>query len=293
MKKTFCLVAAVTALIFTACERSIPDEDLSKSNNAEAKNVTLNFSPYVTEPLISTTRGSTENISNFCSRLNVAIFNSEGSKVATESQKQGDEGFGSVSFNLAEGTYQVVAIAHNCEGNATLSSIEKVTFPNNKVTDTFYYYGSLTVTGEPQDLSIEMERVVSLFRLTITDDIPASVAQLKFYYTGGSSTLSPKSGFGVVNSKQNEVRVVSPDSKTFDIFTIPKSATGTLKVTVTALDANGMEIKERIFEDVPIKLNSITEYKGDFFQGTSGIVTQSSCGFTADPTWGETNTYTF
>ena len=32
------------------------------------------------------------------------------------------------------------------------------------------------------------------------DEMPSNVAKLKFYYLGGSSTFSPKDGYGCVNS---------------------------------------------------------------------------------------------
>ena len=47
-----------------------------------------------------------------------------------------------------------MVIAHNGEGAATITSEEKVTFPNNKVTDTFYYYGDLVVTSEKQSYDL-------------------------------------------------------------------------------------------------------------------------------------------
>jgi hypothetical protein len=43
---------------------------------------------------------------------------------------------------------------HSCDGSATITSTEKVTFPNNKVTDTFYYYGDLVVTAEKQSYDL-------------------------------------------------------------------------------------------------------------------------------------------
>ena len=78
--------------------------------------------------------------------------------------------------------YQLVVIAHNGEGSATITSTEKVTFPNNKVTDTFYYYGDLIVTSEVQSYDLTLTRAVAMFRLVLTDDeIPSSVTKFKFY----------------------------------------------------------------------------------------------------------------
>ena len=114
-----------------------------------------------------------------CSRLNVAIFDADGTKVKTVAQKEGDTGYGTVALTLAAGTYQLVAIAHNGEGSATITSTEKVTFPNNKVTDTFYYYGDLIVTSEVQSYDLTLTRAVAMFRLVLTDEeIPSNVAKL-------------------------------------------------------------------------------------------------------------------
>jgi len=129
-------------------------------------------------------------ITNICSRLNIAVFNADGTKVKTVAQKEGDASYGTVALSLAAGTYKLVVMAHNCDGAATITSTEKVTFPNNKVTDTFYYYGDLVVSNEKQTYYLTLTRVVAMFRLVLTDEeVPENVAKFKFYYTGGSSTF--------------------------------------------------------------------------------------------------------
>ena len=89
----------------------------------------------------------------------------------------------------AAGTCQLVVIAHCCDGSATITSTEKVTFPSNKVTDTFYYYGYLVVTDARNSYDLTLIRAVAMFRLVLTDeDIPSNVTRMKFYYTCGSSS---------------------------------------------------------------------------------------------------------
>lgn len=229
-----------------------------------------------------------------CSRLNVAIFDADGTKVKTVAQKEGDASYGTVALTLAAGTYQLVVIAHNGEGSATITSTEKVTFPNNKVTDTFYYYGDLIVTSEVQSYDLTLTRAVAMFRLVLTDEeIPSTVTKFKFYYTGGSSTFSPSAGYGCVNSKQTEIRAVTDGVTTFDIFTLPHTEEDVLtKLTVTALDANDNTVKERIFENVPVTRNQITRYTGSFF-GSGGQTSDGTFRLTADPDWDSVNGYTF
>ena len=281
--KKYLLIAL--ALLVAACEKPVFDEDIVSMKEA---NVILHMTQYEQEAF--GTRAATD-ITELCSRLNVAIFDADGTKVKTVAQ-----GYGTVALTLAAGTYQIVVIAHNGEGSATITSTEKVTFPNNKVTDTFYYYGDLIVTSEVQSYDLTLTRAVAMFRLVLTDDeIPSSVAKFKFYYTGGSSTFSPSAGYGCVNSKQTEIRTIADGVTTFDIFTLPHTEDDVLtKLTVTALDANDNTVKERIFENIPVTRNQITRYTGSFFgSGGSGQTSDGTFRLTADPDWDSVNGYTF
>ena len=293
MKKYLFIALAV---LVAACEKPILDEDVVSMKEA---NVILHMTQYDQETFGNSgnraaTRAATD-ITELCSRLNIAIFDDEGTKVKTVAQKEGDASFGTVAMTLAAGTYQLVVIAHNGEGSATITSTEKVTFPNNKVTDTFYYYGDLVVTSEVQSYDLTLTRAVAMFRMVLTDDeIPSTVAKFKFYYTGGSSTFSPSAGYGCVNSKQTEIRPVADDG-TYEIFTLPHTEEDVLtKLTVTALDANDNTVKERIFENIPVTRNQITRYTGSFFgNGGNGQPSDGPFCLTADPDWDSVNGYTF
>ena len=278
------------ALLLAACEKPIIDETTGKEIPSDA-NVILHFTQYQQEAF---TRSATD-ITSLCSRLNIAIFDAEGTKVKTVAQKEGDASYGTVALSLAAGTYRLVVIAHSCDGSATITSTEKVTFPNNKVTDTFYYYGDLVVTAEKQSYDLTLTRAVAMFRLVLTDEsIPNNVAKLKFYYLGGSSTFSPKDGYGCVNSKQTEIRPVSTDG-IYEIYTLPHTEEDVLtKLTVTALDANDNILKERVFENIPIIRNQVTRYTGSFFGSGGGNSTNDGTfRLTADPDWDAVNGYTF
>lgn len=307
MKK---LMLFALALLLTACEKPIMDDGKTSTEQKDA-NVILHFVQYeqcsfgddVTSlpyrggaGVGSVTRAATD-ITELCSRLNIALFDADGTKVKTVAQKESDANFGTVALTLASGTYKFVVIAHNCDGSATITSTEKVTFPNNKVTDTFYYYGDLVVTDTKQSYDLTLTRAVAMFRLVLTDEsIPSNVAKLKFYYLGGSSTFSPKDGAGCVNSKQTEIRSVA-DNGVYEIYTLPHTEDDVLtKLTVTALDANDNVIKERTFENIPITRNQVTRYTGSFFgSGGSGGSSSSDGTFhlTADPDWDSVNGYTF
>ena len=277
-------------LLITACEKPLLDEATVGEVSDEA-NVILRFTPYEQEVF---SRSATD-ITELCSRLNIALFDGEGTKVKTVAQKEGDSSYGTVEMSLAAGTYKLVVMAHNCDGSATITSTEKVTFPNNKVTDTFYYYGDLVVTAEKQTYELMLIRAVAMFRLVLTDEsLPSTVAKLKFYYTGGSSTFSPEAGYGIVQSKQTEFRTVSEDG-VYEIYTLPHTEEDVLtKLTVTALDDEDNAIKERVFENVPVIRNQVTRYTGSFFDNGGGAETgRGDFRMIADPEWDAVNGYTF
>ena len=281
------------AALAVACEKPVLDEAPTPPDGGEA-NVILHFSQNESGQGWGATRGATD-ITELCDRLNIAIFDADGTKVKTIAQKRDDASYGTVALSLVAATYKLVVIAHNGDGSATITSEEKVTFPNNKVTDTYYYYGDLVVGAERQSYDLTLTRAVAMFRLVLTDEsIPSNVAKLKFYYLGGSSTFSPKDGYGCVNSKQTEIRPVSTDG-IYEIYTLPHTEEDVLtKLTVTALDANDNIIKERVFENVPIVRNQVTRYTGSFFgSGGGGETGSGDFRMTADPDWDAVNGYTF
>ena len=287
------MLLAVFAML-AACEKPILDDGPVDGGSPGEANVVLHFTQSEDGDFSAATRAATD-ITDLCSRLTLAVFNADGTKVKTVAQKEGDASYGTVALSLAAGTYQLVVIAHNGDGSATITSTEKVTFPNNKVTDTFYYYGDLVVGSEKQSYDLTLTRAVAMFRLVLTDEsIPASVAKLKFYYTGGSSTFSPAEGYGIVQSKQTEIRAVSEDG-IYEIYTLPHTEEDVLtKLTITALDANDNTVKERIFENVPVIRNQVTRYTGSFFgSGGSGETGSGDFRMTADPEWDSINGYTF
>lgn len=285
----------MVALAFASCEKPVIENDAKKGHEPDA-NVTLRFTAYQQEGF---TR-STEALSDQLTRLSVAVFRTDGTKAKSINQNAGDAGFGTVALSLATGSYKIVAVAHNGLGSATITSTEKVTFPSNKTTDTFAYYGTLTVGENPVNETLEMTRRVAMVRLTLTDNqLPGGVTKMKFYYTGGSSTYSPVTGYGCVNSKQTEYRdaLASDGSpvRTYEIYTLPHEENDVLKLTITAQDAAGGDLYAYTMENIPVTRNKITTWTGNLFGGETGGGTVSDGGIslTLDTAWSGTISYTW
>lgn len=285
MKKWILAIAA--GIMLTGCEKVVFEDREGESTNG---NLTISVSVDN-----GTTRSSDEPLSDACGRLNVAVFNNAGEKLKTVSQVVGDAGYGVVRLSLPDGSYTVVVVGHNSTGSATITNTEKVTFPNNKTTDTFCFSGEIDVTGEEQQMDIRLERVVSMVRFVLDDNGDSmGISSLKFYYTGGSSTLSPKTGYGCVNSKQTEYRAWNEEG-IYELYTMPHSKSDVItKMTVTAYDAGDNVVGEWVLENIPITVNRVTEYVGDLFGGGEGGGMWSMTGnITVDTEWGGVDEYRF
>jgi hypothetical protein len=266
MKAKLFLLATM-ALLLTACEKAIVDEQ--KANGQEAgANLTIRFRPYQQSDFAT----RSVPIGDLFERVSIAIFKTDGTKVKSITQKRGDAGFGEINVQLEVGTYKVVAVAHNGDGTATITSTEKVTFPSNKMTDTFSCCETVELGEEPVERDLILYRVVAMVQLTVTGTIPDNVAQMKFYYTGGSSTLNPSTGYGCVNSKQTEYRQTVVDGekvRVYELYTAPHTQDDVLKMTITAQGSDGTAVNEWVMEDVPVTKNMITTWEGSLFGGSS------------------------
>ncbi len=200
--------------------------------------------------------------------LNLAVFKS-GVKVDNDNQSVEDADFGKVSSVLSEGSYKVVVVVHSGQGNATITSPEEIKFPDNKMTDTFSACLDIEVKG---DMSVDMTviRRVAMYRLKIEEDIPAEVTKIKFFYTGGSSTLDATTGFGCVNSRQTEYRDVTSHVKgqTFDLYTFTHETTDVLKMTISSLNSTDDVVNESEFENVPVEVNKITNHNCSLYSSS-------------------------
>lgn len=315
-KKTYVWLAFLLLMLvatLTSCEKFALDDSGTNSHDANA-NVIIHAS--VAKNNSTGTRSGEEDfgdeeegdedgfdegdekiegkpLEDYCSRLSIAIFDGE-EKVKTLNLKA-EDGYEDIGINLDAGKYRMVAIGHNGSGNCTISSPEKVKFYKNKMTDTFFYYGTFNVIdGEDTDDYILLNRAVAQFKVHITDaTIPAEAHSIKFYYTGGSSTLDAVTGYGCVQSRQTETFKFQEGIRDFSVYTFPREENKGLKMTINILDADAQSIKEYSKEGIPVKCNNITQtnisiqdhtisdpdQKEDDDSGKGGM------GFTVNPDW--------
>lgn len=172
------VMGAVFALV--SCEKPfITDENESGTTKG---NLRVSVFQIEKTPFASLSRATASEV---CTRLNFAMYNKEGARVKQVNQTSDMADFGHASFQLEEGTYQLVVVGHSANGNPTMTNPAKIQFTNSTgYTDTFLCYGEVTIGEDAVDLQVALDRIVALCRFVVTDDIPADVRKMQFYYGG-------------------------------------------------------------------------------------------------------------
>ncbi|MBQ9646105.1 MAG: FimB/Mfa2 family fimbrial subunit [Prevotella sp.] len=291
MRKIFSFVCCCITAALTSCEKPMLGDEPAA---APKGNVVLTFSATGAQ-----TRAAAAPMSDHFQKLNVMLFNDDGTKYfdKVRTQYATDENFGQMSLTLPAGEYTVVAVGHSSAKSATIKSPELVQFTasdGQKLTDTFCYCGQIEVRNENLQQTFQMRRVAAMVQFRLTDEsVPENFARMVIAYTGGSANFNPTTSEGTTKSTQSEARVRT-DTSTYQVFTFPYlSDTGTLKMTLTAYDADGNTLRQRVFDAVPVARNRITTYTGQFFDGTDGNFNQSTFGFSVLGEWGGEDNYTF
>ena len=279
LRSVCCCITAALVLL-TSCEKAaLPASDPA------SKSVTITFQANFSDITRATS------ISGYFTKLNVQLFTTDGQKVLdkVKTQTADSEDFGTMSLKLTPGTYTVVAVGHSSKVSASIKSPEVCQFTasnGEKLTDTFCHCSQIVVGSSAADYTLPMYRAVAMVQFCLTDDqIPDNFAFFKMDYTGGSANFNPTTLEGITKSSQSENRIRN-SLDIYQSYTFPYlSATGTLKMTCTATDADGTIIRQRVFDAVPVTRNRITTYTGPFFADGDGQFTQSDFSFVVHADW--------
>lgn len=277
------ILIVLAAALLTSCEKPIVTEqgEIQSEGNLKVSVFELEQTPFNAQ-----LRGA---VSDLCTHLNFAIYDAGGERLKLVNQMVGDSDFGATSFQLLEGTYQLVAVAHSSSSNPTMTNPQKIQFtPAKGYSDTFLYYTTIVIGKEAQTMNLSLHRIVSLCRFVINDAIPVGITRMEFEYTGGSGHFSAVSGLGVgkPTQKVSYAVVAGQQGTQCDLYTFLHDTAGTIHLTVRAFDAADNKQLEREF-DVDLERNMITWLRGRFFNDFTTIPSQTiSPTVTIDGTWG-------
>ncbi len=291
MKKYIYCLVALCAGFLTACQRN----DLTEGERRAVNFHVTNYEQYY---LGDETRAESVDLLD---HLTMAIYSADTDQLVDEvvTQNKGDENYGNFTAYLEEGvTYRIVFLGYMGSKACHLTSSKAISFDDTYVPHTFLYTEVVHVDEslEPSR-NVVLDRVIGAFRLVMADAMPEGVATMRFTSTRGGSVLNAQTGECVQNTGRTYDMVLADPSswwgKKNNSFTLyyflPKTG-ATMEITVDALDSKGTLIQSRTFPEVPMTINQLTIYTGNFFiEPTMDYSPSLSLNYS----WGAEKTYTY
>lgn len=297
--KRLCLAArtALLALLCAAtCLLSACTTNSVEGPSEGSKTIAFQVTNYIQQEFGEGTRATPASSSSALQHLVLGIFDASTNRMVGSMQVQdrGDEGYGSFTATLPYGRYWLVFLGYSGDRACTMESPERVYFAGNYVPQTFLCARELEVNAQTAAQSdIILRRAVSGFQLQIEDAIPTAASTFLCKAMGGGNVLNAKTGLATTVTGKESVLDI-PESahgqsgKRITLYLFLTSNPERMDVEVSALDAQKEVLASRKFEGVPMKVNTLTVYKGRFFSGLP-----YGFGVSVEEEWGETEENTF
>lgn len=272
------LFVAIAVTSMCACSS---DDVLQSSQVNESSEVRFSFFDASMEEFGANTRADdtkTKSWKETFKRLDIALFSVDKIKKDTViHQLSTNENYGNLSVRLPIGKYHLVGVVstYDDKNKVEISSAEKVTFPNNNVTDMAYVYKDLDVKSGTMTANCLLSRAITKFTIKSTDVFPADVVKVEVTYVGNICTsFNPATGLGIGSDTENTItRSYDVSNRVgkqavISLYAFLPQESETIKVDLKTYDKEGNVLKALHFDGVKLQLKHITTYTGPLF--TSG-----------------------
>jgi len=253
--------------MFFSCVNHISEED------TQSTNLSIVINGYEQTFFDDPTRSTA---ADAFSRLTVCVF-AKGEKTQEIKQISTEKDFGNVNLVIPYGEHQLVIVGHNSTGEAIVTSPTAISFIDDRITDTFHYYEAITVDkNTPEDLNVVLNRSVAKFELVATDIIPSDAKELHFTITGAGKALNSVTGMASETVKQEKTisipsSYLNTKNNTFMFYSfLPENETE-IEVIASARNTSDVSFQEETFTKIPMKVNRITRYTGEFFRNGASV----------------------
>jgi outer membrane protein assembly factor BamE (lipoprotein component of BamABCDE complex) len=278
MKKLMMALAAATML--AACTKNdepeaSPSLKITIPSDSIETHATINFCFGGDVAITGMTRATLAEIN----LTDVWVFDYVGGQLqATTHQTASDASFGSPSLTVDYGDHTFYFVA----SRGDTPTIDGTTISWAKPSDTFWATLSLTVApGSSITQAVSLHRVAARLRITVTDEIPTTLASLSVtpshwyygldYLTGDAA--DDRQTARTVNVPASYVGTRGQLVASF--FTISPSTQWTTDVTLTATATDNSMLSSINIKDVPMQRNHVTSYGGSILNAGRSITLQS------------------
>lgn len=205
----------------------------------------------------------------------VWVFDYVGGQLqATTHQTASDASFGSPSLTVDYGDHTFYFVA----SRGDTPTIDGTTISWAKPSDTFWATLSLTVApGSSITQAVSLRRVAARLRITVTDEIPATLASLSVtpshWYYGldylNGDAADDRQTARTVNVPASYVGTTGQLVASF--FTISFSTQWTTDITLKATGTDNSTLSSISIKDVPMQRNHVTSYGGSILNAGRSV----------------------
>ena len=210
-------------------------------------------------------------------RMAFVLIDEDGQKVVSQEKTSDDSDYLTLRARVPVGTYGLVAFAHNGSTNATVGADATVSTPGEKLTDSFVYYGELSLDEESnKESSVTLKRCVSRLSVKHTDKIPTGAASVEIEASGAGNVLNATTGLAAESCEQKVViqipqKYVGTSDNTFSLYTFLPEKETEVDLVVSVKDSEGNVLTRHELKDVPVKVNVKTICTGVLFHADQDI----------------------
>lgn len=224
---------------------------------------------------------------NPASRMAFVLLDEDGKKVVDQEKGSDDKDYLTLRAEVPVGTYNLIAFGHNGSSNATIGTDATISFPGEKLTDSFLYYGELKLDETvAKEKTVTLSRCVSRLAVKHTDAIPSNAATVEIVVSGAGNVLNAKTGF-VDETCEQTITIQIPESvlgtrdNSFACYLFLEDKESTVDMEVTVKDADGETITYHELLGVPVKVNVKTTCTGVLFHAGQNLTASF------DTAWGD------
>ena len=205
-----------------------------------------------------------------------------GSLVNTIHQTSDDVNFGSIALNTDYGDHNLYFVA----SRGTSPTVNGTTIVWSRPSDTFWSSMSLTVVpGMSATQSVTLSRVVTRLRISVTDEVPATLSKFSiipahWYYGLDYTTGEPTDDHQTARTIEVPSSYINTTGQlAMSIYGLCSATEYTTDITVSALASDESTIASLTLSDVPLRRNRITSYTGQLFGHANAVSVSVSDGW--------------
>lgn len=269
--KCWISIVILTGLLFCSCERQIlPDRKGTKNISFQITNYEqICLDSILNVPHKVRKRVASINILNY---LAMGIYDAKTNKLIQNPviQSSKDQGYGNFNISLPYGKYRMVFLGYDTPNMINMDNPTAISWDKEVVRNTFSKSFILEIDSSTiSTQKVSLSRVVGVFSLMIKGNIKKDLDRFKFNIQGGGSVLNAITGFSADQSRtytfMGQSNYKPDDNITINFYAFLPSTESTATITVTAQDSKEKTIHQRVFKQVPMKINNWIRCSGDFF----------------------------